>query len=400
MAAQQQRIVIVGGSAAGQSAAEALVERGHRGPVTLITAEDRAPYQRTKVSKSFAAGFARDAFALVEPGWYERHRIELLVGRTVAAIDRAGHRIELDDGARLAWERLVLATGAEPRRLPLPDDVAGLVHHAHDVTQIEAIAAHARRAETALVVGMGVLGAEVAEQLARLGKRVTLAGDSSAVMQGELNEPAAKMLRETFVDNGVELAFDDRVCSIARAGAEQLRVELAAAGSRSFDMVVCCIGTQLRTELARAAGLRVETGVVVDHQLRTSDPEILAAGDVAQHSGGRLTHLWRHALHQGAVAGANAAGADERYRLEPFRLKCKLFDRYFFSLGRPAPADEASYEVVEERSDDGGRYRCCYYREGRVAGIVMCNDEPRQKLYNQAVVERWERARVEAIGGW
>ncbi len=119
----------------------------------------------------------------------------------------------------------------------------------------------------------------------------------------------------------------------------------------------------------------------------------VAAGDVAEHGGGRLTHLWRHAQHQGRVAGINAAGGAATYELVPFRVKCKLFDQYFFALRRPGPGQLDPLEVVEHTSDH--RYLCSYYREGRLVGLIMVNDEARQRQYNLAVVEAWERRTFE-----
>ena len=162
----------------------------------------------------------------------------------------------------------------------------------------------------------------------------------------------------------------------------------------SFDLVAYGTGVEPDIDLAVAAGLDSERGVLVDEQLRTSHPTIFAAGDVAQHRDGRLTHLWRQAEEQGRVAGLNAAGGAESYRFVPFRLKCEIFDHYFFSVGRPTPEEVEAYEVVE--CTDGTRYLCAYYREGALAGLVMIGDKDRQKQYLRAVVERWSRLRFEA----
>ncbi|MBW2529237.1 MAG: FAD-dependent oxidoreductase [Deltaproteobacteria bacterium] len=389
--AEPRGIVIVGGSAAGISAAQAIAEAGHDGPITMISAEPRLPYKRTKVSKSFAAGFDVDAFAVLERGWYQRAGVDLLLGTTVTGLDLEQHRIQLDDGSTRSFGKLVLATGATPRALPMTAGAQDALFFAHDIAQIERLRAYAVTCERALVIGMGVLGTEVAEQLCRMGKQVTLAGDTAQVMTEHLNGVAATRLADVMRENGITLLFGQTIGAVDADGS-RIAVELGGAVQR-FDLVVCCIGLELRAELAREAGLEVRRGVVVDEQLYTSHPDVLAAGDVAEHPGGRLTHLWRHALHQGRVAGLNAAGGSERYEHVPFRVKCKVFDRYFFALQRPDPAALGAYETVEH--SDGARYVCAYYREGRVAGLVMCDDEARQKEYNRAVVERWDRGTVE-----
>jgi 3-phenylpropionate/trans-cinnamate dioxygenase ferredoxin reductase component len=391
---EHKQIVIIGASAAGVSAAEAVVEAGGGRAVglLLIGAEQRLPYKRTKVSKTFAAGFEPEAFALRERAWFAEHGVKLASGRTVTAIDIEGHTLRLDDNKEVAWERLVLATGAESNRLGLDEEVDEAVHQAHDIAGVEALRRSALGAQTALVVGMGVMGVEVAEQLARMGKQVTLVGDSAELMSGELNAPARRRLAGLLEQSGVRLRYEASVERVERVGVGAgagLRVVLEGGSVERVDMAVSCIGMRPNTALARAAGLSVERGVVVDAQLRTSHPDVYAAGDLAQHPDGRVTHLWRHALHQGRVAGGNAAGGAEGYAFVPFRLKCEVFGGYFFSLGLPAAAELQRYEVVEHAG--AARYLCGYYREGRLAGLVMCDDKANQRAYNQAVVEGWQR---------
>jgi NAD(P)H-nitrite reductase large subunit len=389
-----KQLVIIGASAAGVSAAEAVVEArcGRVESLLLIGGEQRLPYKRTKVSKTFASGFDPEAFALRGRAWYAEHGVELALGRTVIAVDLEARTLRLDDGQEVAWQRLVLATGSEPNRLRLDAEIVETVHQAHDIARVEALRKSSQEARTALVVGMGVMGVEVAEQLARMGKQVTLVGDTAELMPGELNGPARQRLAGVLERGGVRLRYGASVERVERAGAG-LRVLLEGRSVDTVDMVVSCVGMRPNTSLACAAGLSVERGVVVDAQLRTSHPDVHAAGDVAQHPGGRVTHLWRHALHQGRTAGRNAAGGAEDYAFVPFRLKCEVFGGYFFSLGVPAAGELERYEMVEH--EDGPRYLCGYYLEGRLSGLVMCDDKANQGQYNQAVVEGWERSAFE-----
>lgn len=395
---EHKDIVIVGGSAAGVEAARAVASAGEGSSAMVISAEQRLPYKRTKVSKAFAAGFEQDAFALQEEPWWRDQGFDLRLGVRALSLDPEGRTLDLDDGSRMSWERLVLATGAEAFRLPLAEDVArsGAVHYAHDIAQVEALRGKAApdAVRSVLVVGMGAMGVEVAEQLKRMGKEVTLAGDTGAVLEQELNAPAQALLAGQLQQNGVRLRIGETVCQVERAG-QGLRVGFQGSQEEQvYDLVVFCIGTRLRTGLAQAAGLTVDRGVVVDQELRTSSPPIFAAGDAAQQPDGRVTYLWRHAMEQGRIAGLNAMGAAERYTFAPFRLKVKVFGSYYFALDRPAPADEERYEVAESR--DGGRYLCAYYLGQRLSGLVMVNDPDNQKRYNLAVVEGWDRRRFEA----
>ena len=370
----------------------------------LISAELRLPYKRTKVSKKFAAGFERDAFALQDEAWWRHHGFDLRLGARAVALDPHAHSLDLAHGQRLTWDRLVLAVGATANQLPLDDETAASsrVHHAHDISQVEALRAAAAEQDvrTTLVVGAGAMGVEVAEQLRRMGKKVTLTGDTPAPLAEELNLTAQERLASVLAQNGLGLRCDTLVKDVTLAQEGGLNVRFQGpdkSEARRFDLVVLCMGTRLRVGLARRAGLAVERGVKVDANLRTSCADIFAAGDIAQHPDGRVTYLWRHAMEQGRVAGLNALGGEQRHRHVPFRLKVKVFDHYFFALDRPAPEDLDRHDVVEVR--DGPRYLCAYYLEGRLKGLVMMDDEQNQKRYNQAVGEGWSRKKLEEVFG-
>ena len=386
-------VAIVGGCAAGFAAASAIRERGDDRRIVLIDEEGRLPYKRTKVSKSFAAGFARDDFRLEEATWYRDNGVELLTGRRVRRIVPKGRAVLLDDGRSIGWDALILATGARPRRPTFDREIIERLHFPTTARAAERLRIEATGAESALVVGMGVLGVEVVDQLWRMGKRVTLLGRGGTVMPRELNETGFRRMEEILRAGDVELIFHEEVAEIALDGDRLLVTRARSGGMRAFDLVVYATGVEPETDLASAAGLNCERGVLVDERLRTSHPAILAAGDVAQHPGGRITHLWRQAVQQGRIAGLNAAGGAEPYRFVPFRLKCEIFDHYFFSVGRPAPDEVDSYEVAERT--DGTRYLCAYYRAGVLAGLIMIGDKDRQKRYLQAVVEGWSRLRFE-----
>ena len=362
--------------------------------VLLVDAEDRIPYKRTKVSKSFAAGFQRDAFCLAEEPRYRDDGLALLTGRRAIHLDPQAHTLMLDNGRRIGWEKIILATGTTPRRLDVARDVLERIHFPVTAAAAEALREEALRSQTALVIGMGVLGVEVADQLVRMGKKVTVAGNRSVLMPDELNTVASGRLERVLLDAGVELLYETQVNDIQVSDSGYDVSFSGPVPDRSFDLVVCGIGVEPNTALAARAGLEVDRGIRVNHQLQTSHPDVLAAGDVAQHPDGRVTHLWRHAEHQGRVAGRNAAGAGESYRFVPFRLKCSILDSYFFSVGRPAPESLSEYEVVEHTS--GARYLCSYYRDSHLEGLIMLNDEDRRSDYLQAVVEKWPRKRFES----
>mgnify|MGYP000307966637 CR=1 FL=1 len=386
-------VIIIGNGIAGFSAAQAVREQSPEKSVLLIGEEDRLPYKRTRLSKSIAVGFEREAFQLQPQEWYAARGIDLLIGCRVTSFATDRHTVTLDDGRVLSWSRLVLATGASPLRLDVGRVALPQVLVLRSAAEAERLIAALREAGTACVIGMGVLGVEVAAEMLALGKQVTLVGDCAQLMPRHLNRPTAALLRAEFEARGAKLIFEDRVVDVAR-GARGLGVTLRRHNTLAADLCVCCLGVAPNLELAQAAGLRVKRGVLVNERLQTSQPDVYAAGDVAEHPDGRVTGLWHAAEHQGRVAGINAAGGEAVEGGRPFRLKCEVFGRYFFSINKP-PDDELSQFEVEESATEGA-YRCFYFRDGLLHGVVMADEPDRAKQYEQAVRERWEREAVRA----
>lgn len=387
-------IAIVGGCAAGCAAASAIQEHTGGRRVVLIDEESRLPYKRTKVSKSFATGFSRDEFRLEEESWYRNNGVELCTGHRVLDIFPENHTVTLDDGRQLQWDSLILATGARARRPAFDPAIVERLHFPITAAAVERMRTEAMDIQHALVVGMGVLGVEVVDQLRRMGKKVTFLGRGGTVMPRELNETGFRRMEEILRAQDVELIFHEEVASVALDGDRFVVTMNRSGGMRTFDLIVYCTGVEPNIDLAVSAGLDSQRGVLVDERLRTSHPNIFAAGDVAQHRDGRVTHLWRQAEQQGRIAGLNATGGAEPYRFVPFRLKCEIFDHYFFSVGRPNPEEVEAYDIVEHT--DGGRYLCSYYRGDVLDGLIMIGDKDRQKQYLRAVVEGWPRPRFEA----
>lgn len=382
-------VIIIGGGIAGVSAAKAIREAAFDGSVLLMNGEDRAPYKRTKLSKHLASGFHRDAFRLQPPEWYHALRIDLLDAQA-AQIDPAANTLTLASGDRLHWGKLILATGATPS---YPPHISPETPHLHVVRQTgdaERLTREINRpnAQHALVVGMGVLGVEVAEQFRLAGKQVTLVGRSAALMPRQLNAHAAALMTQACEEAGIHLRFDDDVADVMPCDGERLRVTLRS-GVQTVDVLVCCTGAAPNATLARQAGLAVNVGILTNAHLQTSCPEIFAAGDVAELPGGEIGGLWHSAEAQGMHAGKNAVAPLTPYPRLPFRLKCEVFGQYVFSM---LPQDAESCHATEYRHDR--QYQCFYYRDERLCGVIMVNDGDRAKHYERAAREGWTRQRV------
>jgi NAD(P)H-nitrite reductase large subunit len=416
-------IVVVGCGAAGSAAVEAARMNAPEVSILFVGEEDRPAYKRTKISKVIADGFEPTEFSLQEESWYAINNIDTAFGFRVTAVDADAHtltfvsRPEERIATTVTWRKLVLATGAAPVLPPLPHALRSTSLHSHDIARIEELRSRVIGLSNPVVaiVGDGVLGVEVAEQLSKLGATVHIIGKGPYPLGPYLNEAAGTEIAAVLVHNGITI---HRPVQPLRYSVQEhkdkrpIRIE-AGDGSEicRADTLVFCMGFRPRTEVAVLAGLDAGAAIRVDGQLHTSNPDIYACGDCAEHPAGRVTHLWRDAQRQGEIAGQNAAQAvatmggatssssiesDQTSELEyiykPFRLKCEVFDRYFFSICRPAPAALSNYTIREYR--DGERYVCAYFgsKSQLLEGVVMYNDKDRNKLYMQAVLGKLTEA--------
>lgn len=383
-------VVIVGAGSAGMAAAEGAHRQNPAARILLLDEEHEAPYRRTQLSKHIASGFTADQFSLLDTGWAEQNETELRVGQAVEALDCRARELQLSGGDSVRYNRLVLATGAAPiyPRIVRPRE-AGSFFVLRTLRDAQRLVDALASVRTVLIDGMGVLAIEVANQLVRMRKKPTLVGATAQLMPRQLSTRAAEIMEEVLLRSKVKLLFQNEILSFeknAKGGHDVAMLK----NSDVFDMVVLCIGVQPRIELAARAGLHTDSGIIVDEELRTSDPAVFAAGDVAQHPDGSISYLWHAAEYQGGIAGCNAAGGNSRNDRRAFRLKTQVFDTFVFSMNLPR---EALHHRVEE-VESGEVYQAFYFLDDRLDGVVALNDEPRSDLYSQAVVERWEFDRV------
>jgi NAD(P)H-nitrite reductase large subunit len=382
--------VIIGSGFAGISAAQALVANRPGSTVLLINGEDRSPYKRTKISKNIAAGYDKEAFALFEPSWFEGNSIEL-VSSSVARIDKERHTLALTDGAEVAWKTLILATGASPKQAFGPETL--VVRTARDG---EGLIQALHTCNKAAVIGGGVLGVEVAEQLRLAGASVTLFCRNDVLMSRELNQHVSQWLGSLYAQKGVDCRLGISIDTVSKHAAGYT----VQSGDESwrFDCVVECTGSRPNIQLAQQAGLATQTGILVNSRLQTSHPAILAAGDCAELEDGTVAHLWHQAEDQGLCAGRNAAaflqkGAMETYSNRPRRLKCEVFGTYIFSLNAHL---RSQLDMLATYRNDTV-YQEFGFESGALRSVIMTGDKARAKDYERAVWERWSQERVEEV---
>jgi 3-phenylpropionate/trans-cinnamate dioxygenase ferredoxin reductase subunit len=317
-------MLIIGGGECGGRAALALRGRGYDGPVTLVGREPHLPYERPPLSKTaLVSETERQPKLVAERGSFADRRVECLTGADAIAIDRERRIVALADGRTLPYDRLLLATGALPRRLALPgaDGQRCAYLRTHDD------ALRIRRALKAgshlAVLGGGFIGLELAASARRRGVRVTVIEALPRILTRGVPEEIARVIDARHRAEGVTILCGTAVLGLRN---EPAGLELALAGGKSVvaDLLVIGIGAVPDTELAQKAGLRLENGIAVDAQLQTSDPDIFAAGDCCSFPlpiyGGRRVRLecWRNALDQGALAARNMMGARETVSAVPW----------------------------------------------------------------------------------
>jgi len=313
------KIVIVGGGAAGFAAAEMLRREKFAGEIVMLSSEAAAPVDRPNLSKDYLAGSAQaDWIPLRSDDFYRDLKIDLRLGVEVASIDVVGHAVVLKDGSRFAYDRLLLATGAEPNRLSVPGANRPNVHLLRTLADSNAIIANAKDARHAVVIGASFIGLEAAASLRARDIEVHVVGPEKIPMENVLGPEMGRFVRALHEEHGVIFHLEEGVSAINERGVVLTSGEVIAA-----DLVVSGIGVKPRLALAEQAGLAIDRGVAVDRHLQTSAPGIYAAGDIARwpdpHSGAniRVEH-WVVAERQGQVAARNMLGAREEFKAVPF----------------------------------------------------------------------------------
>lgn len=313
------KIVIVGGGAAGFAAAEMLRREQFAGEIVMVSSEAAAPVDRPNLSKDYLAGSAQEDWIPLRPDeFYRDLKIDLRLGVEAESIDVAGRAVVLKDGAQLAYDRLLLATGAEPNRLPIPGADRPNVHVLRTLADSNAIIASAKDARRAVVIGASFIGLEVAASLRARDIEVHVVGPEKIPMERVLGPEMGKFVRALHEEHGVIFHLESGVSAIDGRGVVLKSGEVIAA-----DLIVSGVGVRPRLTLAEKAGLAIDRGVIVDRYLQTSAPGIYAAGDIARwpdpYSGQdiRVEH-WVVAERQGQVAARNMLGAGETFDAVPF----------------------------------------------------------------------------------
>ncbi|MFG2196816.1 NAD(P)/FAD-dependent oxidoreductase [Streptomyces sp. NPDC048639] len=368
--------VIVGASLAGAKAAQTLREEGFVGPITVIGEESEHPYERPPLSKGYLMGKEERESAYVHPSqWYAEHDIDLRLGSTVTAIDPAAHEVTLADGSRIGYTKLLLTTGSSPRRLLLPGADLDGVLYLRRFADSDRIQEAFESASRVAVIGAGWIGLEIAAAARTAGLEVTVLQRAELPLLNVLGREVAQIFADLHVDHGVDLRCGVQVAEITGAGDRANGLLLADGSGIDADAVIVGVGITPNARLAAAAGLEVDDGIRVDAHLRTSHPDIYAAGDVAnafhplvgKHI--RVEH-WANALNQPQTAAKAMLGQDVTYDRVPYFFT----DQYDLGMEYTGYAEPSAYDQVVFRGrTDTREFIAFWLAENRVLAGMNVN---------------------------
>jgi 3-phenylpropionate/trans-cinnamate dioxygenase ferredoxin reductase subunit len=380
-----ERTLIVGASHAGAQLAASLRQEGWTGEIVLIGDESALPYQRPPLSKAYLAGKCTvDELAIRNAEFYTKQRIQLL-DATVEAIDRSAGHLSLNTGDALPYDKLALCTGARPRRLPTPGaDLAG-VFYLRTAADVEMIREATSPGSRAVIVGGGYIGLETAASLRALGLEVTVIEATERVLERVTAPEVSAFFDRIHREEGVNIRTGALVKALSGDGRIR-EVILAGGESIPADLVIVGIGVEPNTELAAAAGLVVDNGVVIDDQARTSDPAIVAAGDCASHDMARYGRRIRlesvpSAAEQAKVAAATVCGKSKKISALPWFWS----DQYDLKLqiaGLNTGYDEVILSGDPTRDRD---FTCFYLRAGELIA-ADCINRPRDFMVSKRII--------------
>lgn len=356
--------VVIGAGIAGARAVEALRKHGVDGRVIVIGDETLAPYERPELSKGYLAGKKKiSEFTVRDEAWFQQHDVELMLGRNAHALDRVNQIIELDNRERLGYHRLLLATGSTPKKLTLPGaDLSG-VHYLRRLGDSDAIRDVIASGGPMVVIGAGWIGLEVAAVARDGGAEVTILEAAHVPLQHVVGEQVGERFAQLHRNHGTQVRTDVRITRITGSGRVE-GVELDDGTVVPAAAVIAGVGVRPNTELAEQSGLDVDNGVLTDASLRTRDPNIWAAGDVANCEnswvGGRLrVEHFATADEQGAFAGHGMAGAHETWGVAPFFWS----DQYDAGLEYRGWADPRRSRLVTRGEVEDGQWAAFWLDE-------------------------------------
>lgn len=374
-----QNIVIIGGGAAGLAAATEIRKNSDDAAITLISAEARLPYYRLSLTRFLAGEIGQDKLIVHPAGWYEKNNISLILGKKAVEIRKNQKTLLLDDNSVVAYDKLIIATGADPLMPNIqgsnPENVISVRKLDDAVTLLDKL----EDIRSCICIGGGILGLETAGGIAKSGVKVTVLEVMPWLMPRQLSERAAGILKRHINSLGIDVKENAKIKSISGdMNCEEVLLETGEIFPA--EMVVITAGIKPDAVMASKAGLNVNKGIIVDDHMVTSEEDIYAAGDVAEHKG-IVYGLWNPAQLQGKTAALNALGINSEFEGIPRSHALKVLGLDMFSIGEISASDESRF--FEKETQNG--YISFTVKDNRLAGGIIIGDQTISLKVRQAV---------------
>ncbi len=367
--------LIIGGGLAGGHAAEKIREKDKSGSIIIVSDESYLPYDRVPLSKNYLLGrMKRDVLYIKKPDFYKENNLQLLTGRKAISLDTQKRCVKLDDNSEIFFEKLLLATGGQARRLSLPGSDLKGVHYLRTIDDAEALMKTMQEAKKAVVIGGGFIGCELASTFSKKNISTTVIEVGNKILGRVFDESTAIWLERYFENKGIKILTKTIPKQIIGENGKVMALQTESGEQIPADFVAIGIGISPNVELAKNAGLKVDNGVVVDEHLETSVPGIFAASDIANFFSPvfgkhlRLEH-YDLAVRHGMMAGANMAGDSHSFDDLPY------FFSFMFDIRIEVYGDMSKYDTVIVRSDpsDNNKFTKFYLDNGIVNAVMLVN---------------------------
>jgi NAD(P)H-nitrite reductase large subunit len=386
----ETRYLIIGNSAGGIGAAEAIRQVGGQGSITIVSDEPYPAYSRPLISEHLAEGCSLERMLYRPADFYQRNGINTILGCKALNLDLTKHTLMLDSGSAISWQKLLLATGGLPIVPPIKGSERKGVFTFTTLDDAKAIDAYLYEADRVVVIGGGLIGVSVTEALVKRGAEVTIVEMKDRVLNTILDEDASALEDRILRRAGVDIITGHVVSEINGRGKSVQGVALDDGTRISCDMVVIAIGVRPRTELVNGTDIELNRGIIVDRHMTTSHPDVYACGDVAEafdipYGECRLTPIWPNAYIGGRIAGFNMAGRPAEYPGGMAMNSLKYFGLNVVSAGIVVPPDD-SYEVIMSNND--GAYRKVILKNGVAVGLIFAGDIEKSGIIQNLIRNR------------
>ncbi len=377
---EKSKIVIIGSSAAGVSAAAAIRLRNQKCSIDMISAEAVIGYNRPMLTKGLISKVEGSNFNIKPASWYKDNNINLLLSTEVTKVDRDNKEITLSNGNKLSYDKLIIATGARPQNVGIVGQELAGVFSIRDLNDVNNIQQMLPKVQNVVVLGSGILGIEAAWELKNAGKNVTIVDRSGVFMSKQLDAKASQILEDSIIKSEINIVHNAKVDSLICNDNRKIEGKIAVSNVKlgdgnllDADLVIISMGISPNVEIAKEAGLEIGKFILVDDLMKTNDDSIFACGDCSEFNG-QSFGIWIQAIEMGKVAGANAIGDKLTYKqITPINAFNGL-GTSLFAVGDNGKDENKKYKVVEVLDDSKNTYEKMYFVNDKLVGAILIGD--------------------------